>query len=274
MAEKQEDIVLTELDEKAGVARIIMNRPKKKNALSRELMFKLVDAIKEVRDNDNIHCIVLDHAGDSFCAGQDLQDLRSDWHGKKRARWNDHTGSTMSIALLLRGARQITIASVRGYCLGGGLVLMNACDMAFAATDAKFGMPEIIRGSYGRSATPTLFHAGIPTKLAFYIQVSGRNLTGVEAARIGLVTAAVDKSELADHVWQLASEIGSRNPVALEHAKIAAYTEMDMPFDMAIKADEAIAHRMRVYTDPLSDVEGYLKSQKGGGNLGYTKPKK
>ena len=56
--------------------------------------------------------------------------------------------------------------------------------------------------------------------------------------------------------------------------KIAAYTEIDLPFDQAIKADEAIAHRMRVYTDPLSDVEGYLKSQKGGGNLGYKKPAK
>ena len=273
MTKLEEQIVITEVDEVSGVARILMNRPKKKNALSRKLMFAMVDEIKAIRDNDKINVIVLDSVGDTFCAGQDLQDLRNDWSNKNRARWGDYTGSTLSIALLLRGARQITIASVRGYCLGGGIVLMNACDMAFAASDAQIGMPEIIRGSYGRSATPTLYHSGIPTKLAFYIQVSGRNLSGTEAARIGLVTGAMPKEDIQAYVTQLATEVASRNPVALEHAKIAAYTEMDLPFDAAIKVDEALAHRMRVYTNPLGDVEGYLASQKGGGNLGYKAPK-
>ena len=145
--------------------------------------------------------------------------------------------------------------------------------LRFAASDAQIGMPEIIRGSYGRSATPTLYHSGIPTKLAFYIQVSGRNLSGTEAARIGLVTGAMPKEDLQAYVAQLAAEVASRNPVALEHAKIAAYTEMDLPFEAALKVDEALAHRMRMYTNPLGDVEGYLASQKGGGNLGYKKPK-
>lgn len=274
MSVAAEKIVVSEINEDTGVARIMMNRPRKKNALSRELMNALIEEIKAARDNDNINCIILDSVGDTFCAGQDLQDLRSDWSNKRRARWGDYTGSTLSIALLLRGARQITIANVKGYCLGGGLVLMNACDMAFASREAQFGMPEIIRGSYGRSATPTLFHAGIPNKLAFYIQVSGRNVSATEAARIGLITGALDPDDLHDYVSTLAAEIGSRNAVALEHSKIAAYTEMDLPFDLALKADEAIAHRMRVYTNPLDDVEGYLKSQKGGGNLGYKKPKK
>ncbi len=61
---------------------------------------------------------------------------------------------------------------------------------------------------------------------------------------------------------------------ALAHAKIAAYTEIDLPFDLAVKADDAIGHRMRYYTDPLGDVEGYLKSQKGGPNRAYKAAKK
>jgi enoyl-CoA hydratase/carnithine racemase len=222
------------------------------------LLAALMEAIAEVRKNDAIHCIILDSAGDSFSAGQDLHDLRNDW--KKKSVWGDHTGSTMNVTLALRNARQITIAAVRGYCLGGGMVLMNACDLAFAAEDAKIGMPEILRGSYGRSATPTLFHSRVPTKLAFYIQLTGRNFSGTEAARVGLVSGAVPLDQLSDYVMTTAREIASRNPVALEHAKIAAYSEMDLPFDLAIKADEAISHRMRFYTDPLSDVEGYLKA--------------
>lgn len=267
----EERLVLSTIDEKTGVARLVMNRPQKKNALSRALLSALIAEITAVRANDRIHCIVLDSAGDSFSSGQDLHDLRRDWQHK--SVWNDHTGSTMSVATLLRDARQITIATVRGYCLGGGMVLMNACDLAIAEEDAKIGMPEILRGSYGRSATPTLFHSRIPIKLAFYIQLTGRNFSGAEAARIGLVSMAVPKAELTDYVATLAREIASRNPVALEHAKIAAYTQLDLPFDLAVKADEAIGHRMRYYTDPLADVDGYLKSQKGGGNLDYQSPR-
>jgi enoyl-CoA hydratase/carnithine racemase len=264
-------LVITEIDEKSGVARLLMNRGEKKNALSRALLSALIEAVTTVRANDKIHCIVLDSASDSFSAGQDLHDLRRDWQHK--SIWGDHTGSTMSVALLLRNARQITIASVRGYCLGGGMVLMNACDLAFSEDTAKIGMPEILRGSYGRSATPTLFHSRVPIKTAFYISLTGRNLSGKEAARTGIVSGSVPAKKLTGHVMEIAKEIASRNPVALEHAKIAAYSEMDLPFDLAIKADEAIGHRMRYYTDPLADVDGYLKSQKGGGNLKYKSPR-
>jgi enoyl-CoA hydratase/carnithine racemase len=178
----------------------------------------------------------------------------------------------MGIVKLLRDAPQITVARVQGYCLGGGLVLVNACDLAVAADDAKLGMPEIIRGSYGSSATPTLFHSRLPLKTAFYLSLTGRNLSGAEAARVGLVSQSVPGAELEQFVDTLAGEIATRDPAALEHAKIAAYTQIDLPFDLAVKADDAIAHRMRSYTDPLSDVEGYLRSQKGGTNLNYRTP--
>src|SRR6185312_4235876 len=140
--------------------------------------------------------------------------------------------------------------------------------------DAQIGMPEILRGSYGRSATPTLFHALIPIKQAFLIQLTGHNLSGTEAARIGLVSKAVPRDALRTETRALAAEIASRNPVTLEHAKIAAYTEMDLPFDLAVKADEAISHRQKFDTDPLADVEGYLASQRGGANPRYRATKK
>ncbi len=69
----------------------------------------------------------------------------------------------------------------------------------------------------------------------------------------------------------LAKEIASRNPAALEHAKIAAYMERDVEFHKALRIDELVSHRMRTYTDPLADVGGYLESQKGGGSLSYRK---
>ena len=265
-------LVVSEINEGNGVAIIRLNRPQKKNALSIALLRELRAQIASIRSNDDIRCIILSAEGDSFSAGRDLHDMRE--ATRKPAPWPDETDSVIGVVRALREAPQITIASVQGYCLGGGMVLMNGCDLAIAAEDAKIGLPEILRGSYGRSATLTLFHSRIPLKQAFLIQLTGRNLTGVEAARLGLVSQTVPSHELQQRVLELATEIATRDRMALAHAKIAAYTELDLPFDLAVKADDAISHRMRLYTDPLSDVEGYLKSQKGGANTRYKRPER
>lgn len=267
MAEKK--LVLAEISEGEGIARLTFNRPEKKNALSRALMAELIALLKELRENDNIRCIVTTGAGDSYCSGLDLHDLRDTW--KRRRRWFEG-GSTVEIVQLLRSCPQITIAAINGYCLGGGLAVVNGHDLAVAADTAKLGMPEIIRGSFGATATSTLFHAGIPFKKAFYVQLTGRNLSGAEAERAGLVSKVVPEKELMSFVNELAREIASRHPVPLEHAKIAAYMDMYMEFNMALKTDDLVSHRMHVYANPLNDVDGYLKSQKGGGSLDYVKP--
>jgi trans-feruloyl-CoA hydratase/vanillin synthase len=261
--------VLQKIDEHAGVAWLTLNRPEKKNAMSRMLMAEMISILKELRDNDKIRCIVTTGAGNSYSSGLDLYDLRESW--KRKRKW-DEGGSTYEIVKLLRACPQITLAAVNGWCLGGGLALLNGHDLAVAAESAIFGMPEIIRGSYGAVATSTLFHAGIPFKKAFYIQLTGRNLSAAEAERIGLVSQVVPDNQLLSYVEELAKEIGSRNATTLESAKIAAYMEKDMDFDTALRTDDLVSHRMRYYTNPLNDVEGYLQSQKGGGSTRYVKP--
>jgi enoyl-CoA hydratase/carnithine racemase len=261
--------VLQKIDQDAGVAWLTFNRPEKKNALSQDLMAELIAALKELANNDKIKCIVTTGSGDSYSSGLDLYDLRNVWRGK---RPYDRAGSCYEIVRLLRSIPQVTVAAVKGWCLGGGLALINGHDLCIAAESAKFGMPEVIRGSYGAVATSTLFHSGIPFKKAFYVQLTGRNLTAVQAERMGLVSEVVPDDQLTSNVEQLANEIGSRNGVTLECAKIAAYMEKDMDFLSALRTDDLVSHRMRYYTNPLNDVEGYLHSQKGGGTTGYVKP--
>jgi enoyl-CoA hydratase/carnithine racemase len=267
---EQNKLVLETISEKDGVAWLTLNRPERKNALSRGLMGELIDALKRLRENDKIRCIVTTGAGDTYCSGLDLYDLRESW--KRKRKW-DEGGTMVEIVKLLRGCPQVTIAAIRGWCLGGGFALLNGHDLAVASENAKIGMPEVIRGSFGAVATSTLFHSGIPFKKAFYVQLTGRNLSAEEAERVGLVSQVVSDEKLIPYVDELAREIGSRNGATLEHAKIAAYMEKDMDFDTALRTDDLVSHRMRTYTDPLSDVEGYLHSQKGGGSTGYIKAK-
>jgi enoyl-CoA hydratase/carnithine racemase len=261
-------LIAANIDENIGIAWLALNRPEKKNALSIALLAELADVLRAMADNDKIRCIVTTGAGDSFSSGRDLYDMR----GQDNRRRTRGLGGVAEIVDIMRKLPQVTVASVRGWCLGGGLALINGHDLVITADSAKFGMPEIIRGSYGATATPSLFHAGIPFKKAFFISLTGRNLSGIEAERIGLVSQVVAETELDGYVETLAKELASRNGATLENAKIAAYMQKDMPFDMALKADDLMQHRLRYYTNPLSDVEGYLHSQKGGGTVKYKKP--
>jgi enoyl-CoA hydratase/carnithine racemase len=261
-------LINSDIDENVGIAWLMLNRPEKKNALSIALLAELASILRALADNDKIRCIVTTGAGNSYSSGRDLYDMR----GQDSRRRNRGFGGVAEIVDIMRKIPQVTVASVRGWCLGGGLALINGHDLVVAADTAKFGMPEVIRGSYGATATPTLFHAGIPFKKAFFISLTGRNLTGVEAERVGLVSQVVPEQELDGYVETLAKELASRNGATLENAKIAGYLQKDLPFDMALKADDLVQHRLRYYTNPLGDVEGYLHSQKGGGTVKYVKP--
>jgi enoyl-CoA hydratase/carnithine racemase len=243
-----------------GVAWLRLARPEKKNAMNRELLHALIAAFESFREDDRIRCIVTTGAGDAYSAGLDLHDLKDKWARKRP--WNER-GALTELVTLVRSAPQVTVAAINGHCLGGGLALVNAHDLAVASDRASLGLPEIIRGSFGNVATATLFQTGIPFKKAFYLQLTGRRMSGEEAERIGLVSTVVPHAELEPFVRGLADEIASRNPVALEHAKIAAYQEMHQDFAAALRTDELVAHRMRVYTDPLADVDGYLRARKG-----------
>src|SRR5688572_4829891 len=256
------------IDENTGIAWLTLNRPEKKNALSVALLAEFSSILRSLAENDKIRCIVTAGAGDSYSSGRDLYDMR----GQDNRRRTRGFGGVAEIVDIMRKLPQVTVAKVRGWCLGGGLALINGHDLVISAESAKYGMPEVIRGSYGATATPSLFHAGIPFKKAFFISLTGRNLTGVEAERVGLVSDVVTEKELDSYVETLAKEISSRNGATLENAKIAAYMQKDLSFEMALKADDLVSHRMRYYTNPLSDVEGYLHSQKGGGTVKYVKP--
>jgi len=264
----KQKLLLKRVSKKERIARLTLNRPEKKNALSQALLDELIAALLAIRDDRDIRCIVIDAAGDTFSAGMDLHEMRGR-HGRPH-RWDQ--GDVREILALMRGAPQITIAAVQGYCLGGAMALMTGCELAVAAEDAKIGMPEIIRGSYGAVATPTLFQTGIPMKAAFRVQLTGRNLSGAEAARIGLVSHAVPAKDLKKTVDALARDIASRSQPALEHAKISAYAALDSSYEMALKTDEYISHRLRSYADPTGHVDGYLRSQKGGSRTDYVKP--
>ena len=93
----------------------------------------------------------------------------------------DRKNLTIQIAEDVRAFPRIMIAQVHGDCLGGALGIMNCHDIVFAAEDAQLGMPEVLRGSFGKLVTSTLLHSGMPVKKLSLIALGGKNVTGKEA---------------------------------------------------------------------------------------------
>jgi enoyl-CoA hydratase/carnithine racemase len=261
------DAVILEKVAGTGVAKIILNRPERRNAMNAQLVDDFMKALEELRADRQINAVVTKGAGPVYSSGLDLYYLRAQSEGPP-ADW-DKFSPTAIMFEAVRNFPKVTIAQVHGYCLGGALALMNSHDLVIAATDAQIGMPEILRGSFGQMATSTLFHSGLPMKKAALIQLLGRNISGVEADRLGLVSMAVEAAELENVTMQIAQEIASRNSGVLSCAKIAVQMGRNLSLPDAMRLDQLVASRQRLMVDPLGKVEEYLQSQKGGPNVAY-----
>lgn len=256
--------------EDAGVARIVLNRPDKRNCLNGELVAAFFAALDIIRADRSLKVVITKGAGVAYSSGLDLHFLRAISSGPPRD-W-DRPTPTIQLAEALRVFPRITIAQVHGYCLGGALGIMTMHDLVIAAEDAQLGMPEILRGSFGQLVTSSLLHGRIPLKKLAFIQLVGRNLTGAEADRMGLVSHAVPAAALEATTIELARGIASRHLAALEHAKIAVQLGRDLSLAQAIEIDRLIGARLQQAMDPTANLGEYLGSQKGGPNPDYKRP--
>lgn len=253
----------------AGVARITLNRPEKRNAWNEAMVEAFFESLEIVRGDRELKVVITRGAGPLFSSGLDLYFLKE---ANASPRDWDRPTPTVALAEALRTFPRVMMVQVHGYCLGGALGIMNCHDLVIAADDAQFGMPEVLRGSFGQLVTSTLLHGGVPVKKVVWMQMVGRNISGVEAERLGIVSHVVPAAELEATTIETARAIASRHLAPLEHAKITVQMGRDLSLSQAIALDQLVGQRLRRAVDPTGDVENYLKSQKGGPNLNYKRP--
>ena len=253
----------------AGVARITLNRPEKRNAWNAGMCDAFFESLEIVRADRDLKVVVTRGVGPCFSSGLDLHFLKE---ANSAPRDWDRPTPTIELAETLRAFPRIMMAQVHGYCLGGALGIMNCHDLVIAADEAQLGMPEVLRGSFGQLVTSTLIHGGVPVKKVAFLQLAGRNISGAEADRLGIVSQAVPATALEATVNEIARDIASRHLAPLEHSKITVQMGRDLSLSQAIQLDQLVGQRLRRGMDPTGDVDGYLKSQKDGPNLTYKRP--
>ena len=126
-----------------GVCVLTLNRPDKRNAMNPNLGEEITDALEHLRNDDRCRVLVITGAGDSFCAGMDLKEFFMELQDKPAEYDRAHRVAVEWRGRTLRLFPKPTIAMVNGHCFGGAFTIVEGCDLAVAAEDAKMGLSEI-----------------------------------------------------------------------------------------------------------------------------------
>lgn len=212
---------------KDGIGWITLNRPKKINALSAEVVAGAHDAVKAFERDDNVRVIVLQGANGNFSVGYDIaQEVEmglsrpEDWHGAL----TNNVGLSMAVF----SCTKPTIGAVDGWCLAGACELAMACDMIIATDRAKFGEPEI---RFGSGPVTLLMPFILGQKKTMELLLTGDTIDAQDALSFGMVNRVVAPEVLEDTVQTLAQKIALTPLVTLRLTKIAlvrAYEAMGL----------------------------------------------
>ncbi len=196
---------------------IRLNRPDRRNALSRAMIAELQSAFEKARDDDAVRSVILTGNGPAFCAGMDLDELRNSLSDSKEIIWND-ANQLGRLFDLIYTLPKPTIAVINGAAVAGGAGLMTACDLAIAVPEAKFGYPEVRRGLVAALVLPHLLrHVG--ERASRQLLLTGELIDAAEAQRIGLINRVVSREELDREARNLANSLAEGGPLALAETK-------------------------------------------------------
>ena len=194
-----------------GRARITLNRPEKRNALSIELVEELRAALWEADDDKAVHCVILKGAGTSFCSGYDLTPSRSVGHdGVDRRKGRGMDDDAWHIERFQRCLRTLTemhkpsIAQIHGHCYAGGTDLALYCDLLICSDTASFGY-SALRNMGAAPNQMWLYHIG--PQWTKRLLLTGDTISGADAAKIGLVLKSVPDAYLEQEVEGLADRL-------------------------------------------------------------------
>ncbi|HUV36851.1 MAG TPA: enoyl-CoA hydratase-related protein [Patescibacteria group bacterium] len=219
------------------VARIVINRPKKLNALNVQTVLELIAAFEDVRDDDGVGVVILTGEGEkSFAAGADIAELRE--LTALRGRLFSERGHRL--CNLIENLGKPVIAAVNGFALGGGCELAMACTLRIAAEEARLGQPEVNLGTIpGYGGTQRIARL-VPRGIAMELVLSGRILTAREALAIGLVNTVVPREEFAGAVDEAAAMLLRKPPFALKACMEAVLHGTEMSFDDGCRLEASL----------------------------------
>ena len=231
-----------------GVARLTINRPARRNAMTWGVVTGMREALAVAKADPDVRVVVLTGAGDqAFCAGADLGGMAAGDDGFLAT--HDGRGELARLFGELYELGKPTVARVRGFALAGGFGLALACDLVVAADDAQFGTPEIDVGLWAYMITVPLVRS-MPPKKALELMMTGRRVDAAEAERIGFVNRVVPVDGLDAAVDELAASLAAKSPAVMRLGRTSFYDVWDLPAREALR----VLHPMLTVTTMTEDA--------------------
>ena len=222
--------LLSSLDD--GVLSLTLNRPDKRNALNRELIDLLHDALERADLDAEVRTVVVHGAGKDFCAGADLDELLA----SADRSLTENEAAALRLGGLFTRLRELpkpVLAVVHGRALAGGAGLATACDLVLAGAGSQFGYPEIQRG-FAPAMVMALLRRVVGEKVALDLVLTGRIYTAEEARAAGLVTRVVSDAKLEREAKALADSLAALSPSAVGLIKRLFYQLDGLPLSDGI----------------------------------------
>ena len=218
----------------AGIARITLNRPEKRNALNEELIEALAEVVDRSAKDSAIRVVTITGAGKDFCSGADLAGLQT--QGDTGVM--EHMDSARRIAdlfLALRSHPRPVVALVKGRALAGGCGLASACDLILAAESAQFGYPEVNIG-FVPAMVMAILRRSVSEKRSFEMIAMGETFSAATAREAGLVNQVWPDAEFDRSAESWIAKLASKPGGAISLAKRLLYHQDAMSFEQALEA--------------------------------------
>ncbi|XP_036972227.1 methylglutaconyl-CoA hydratase, mitochondrial [Acanthopagrus latus] len=263
-SDSKDDLRVRYLDgEDTGIVVIGINRPKAKNAISKNLVKMMFEAVEDIKKNNKVRSVILcSLVPGIFCAGADLKE-RAKMH---QSEVGPFVSKARALITELGNLPTPTIAAIDGAALGGGLEMALACDIRIASNTAKMGLVEtklaIIPGAGGTQRLSRVIGVSLAKELIF----AARVIDGTEACRLGLVSHSVEQNQSGDAAYlralELAREINPQGPIAVRMAKLAISQGIEVDLSTGLAIEEACYAQVIPTKDRLEGLAAFKEKRR------------
>jgi enoyl-CoA hydratase/carnithine racemase len=255
-AEQSPEVLVRE--RRDGVVALRLNRPQQLNALSDALLAALQRELVELAADTQVRCVVIAGAGRAFCAGHDLQEMRSH---RDREYFSGLFARCGAVMQAIQALPVPVIARVHGIATAAGCQLVAACDLAIAADTARFAVSGIEVGLF--CSTPAVaLSRNVSTKRAFDMLVTGSFIDAATALDWGLINAAVPESGLDAAVDDKVARIVAKSPAAIRHGKALFYRQRSLALEEAYACAGEVMARNMMEADAGEGIDAFLAKRR------------
>lgn len=244
-----------------AVARIILNRPEKRNALNAAVIAGVKDSLREAARDERVRVVVITGAGQDFCSGADLSALQKIAQASVADNAED-AASLLELFLLIRQLSVPVVAAVRGRALAGGCGLASACDLVVASASARFGYPEVKIG-FVPAMVMAILRRNVSEKRAFELISRGAEISADQARAFGLVNEIYADENFDDEVAAYVAEFTKLSRSAVSLTKTLLYQMDGLSFSAALETGADVNVIARLTADCQERVAKFLNKSRG-----------